>query len=165
MGDDWGGKAGKCAEIDALSQQAAAIRKKLGPNASDKQIREALREEYRKGAKIEAFDSDGTSIPPCKFCAQVMRELGIHPDNIDANPTGKPQAPRDLKGGVQLDGRPWKPDKDKDYDGGNSTVPSTTPGKSYNAPEDGAGAPPPPQFFDKDNNFIGPRDPHKKSKR
>lgn len=158
MGGDWKGKAGKCAEIDALSQQAADIRKKLGPNATNAEVREKLRDEYRKGAKIEAFDGQGkhkTSIPPCKFCAQIIRELGIHPDNINANPTGKPQAPADPKGGVQYHGENW--DGKEIYGAGSpKTQPSTTPGKTYKAPEEGAGAPPAKtQHFDDKGNFIG----------
>ena len=155
--DNPGSKAGKCAEIDALSQQAADIRKKLGPNATDSQVREKLREEYRKGAKIEAFDGKGKSIAPCKFCAQVARELGIHPDNINANPTGKSQANADPKGGIQLNGGPWDPRRDGVY-GGDSpkTEASTTPGKSYNAPETGAGAPPAKQArYDANGKYLG----------
>ncbi|MDI3284250.1 RHS repeat-associated core domain-containing protein [Polyangium sp. 15x6] len=153
MGGDWKGKAGKCAEIDALSQQAAAIREKLGPTATNAEVREALREEYRKGARIEAFDEKGKSIPPCPYCAQVMRELGIHPENINANPTGKSQG--DAEGGVRYKGDKW--DGKEIYGKGSpKTQPSTTSGKSYKAPENGAGAPPAKtQHFDENGNYLG----------
>ena len=86
-----------------------------------------------------------------------MRELGIHPDNIDANPTGKPQDPAHPKGGPQVNGGKWDPKVDGVY-GGDSprTEPSTTSGKSYSAPEDGAGAPPAKtQRYDANGKFLG----------
>ena len=104
--------AGKCAEIDALSKQAKDIRAemskkdpnwhKLSPGEQNAKIRNKMREQFQNGAKIKAFDKDGKGIPPCKFCAQVMRELGIHPDNINADPNSDKTGKKDkkAKGGV-----------------------------------------------------------------
>ncbi|WP_441293044.1 RHS repeat-associated core domain-containing protein [Sorangium sp. KYC3313] len=111
--------AGKCAEIEALDRQAKEIRgdlqkkpgwDKLSKEEQNAKVRNELREQYRKGAKIQASDKDGNPIPPCKFCAQVFRELGIHPDNINADPNkdvkrGKAQ-PK-ATGGVYHDNAPW----------------------------------------------------------
>jgi hypothetical protein len=163
-----GDTAGKCAEIEALSNQAADIRKKLGSNATDEQVREALREEYRNGAKIGAKDGKGAMVP-CKFCAQVMRELGIHPKNINDDPLGPGKLEDKAKGGVMvgITNNSWD---GKTVHAGDSPVtqPSTTPGATYNAPESNAGAPPPPppvQYYDENNHYIGPRDSRKKSNR
>lgn len=137
--DDKKDTAGKCAEIEALSKQAKDIRsdlsKKPGWNDLSEEeqnahVRNNLREQYRKGAKIQAFDDKGRPIPPCNFCAQVFRELGIHPTNIDANPNSDVSAkeldPKKAKGGVFHDGDKW--DGTTVHGRGSpKTAPSTTP--------------------------------------
>ncbi|WP_437954924.1 RHS repeat-associated core domain-containing protein [Sorangium sp. So ce119] len=120
--DDKKDTAGKCAEIEALSKQAKEIRGDLSkqPGWNDlsneeqnAKVRNELREQYRNGARIEAFE-DSTqkeSIPPCNFCAQVFRELGIHPENINANPnkdvSDRDLSPKKAKGGVYHKGDKW----------------------------------------------------------
>ncbi|WP_437670266.1 RHS repeat-associated core domain-containing protein [Sorangium sp. So ce131] len=112
--------AGKCAEIEALDRQAKEIRgdlqkqtgwDKLSKDEQNAKVRNELREQYRKGAKIQAYDKKGNPIPPCKFCAQVFRELGIHPDNINADPNKdtkkKGQEQPKATGGVHHNDAPW----------------------------------------------------------
>lgn len=133
--------AGKCAEVEALSKQAKEIRgelskkpgwDKLSKDEQNAKVRNELREQFRNGAKIQAFDKKGKPIPPCTFCAQVMRELGIHPDNINADPNAKAKekaglpAQEKAKGGVYDNGKPWN--GKKVFGGGSpSTGPSETP--------------------------------------
>lgn len=124
-------RSGNCAEIDALHRQADDIRTRLSgstpgwdrmtPAEQNARVRNSLREEYRNGANISAFEGRGADgrgenpIPPCPYCAQVMRELGIHPANIDANPNpGHPQSP--AAGGVFVGNEPW--DGTTHYGGG-----------------------------------------------
>ncbi|WP_437909499.1 RHS repeat-associated core domain-containing protein [Sorangium sp. So ce327] len=137
-------KAGRCAEIDGLNQQAKDIRQRLSKDANGKdcekwakmseaernaRVRNELREEYRRGAKIEAHSKKGkpknSSEKPCPFCAQVFRELGIHPDNINADPNkdvsdeAKKRAgltTGDAKGGVMYNGKKWDHKTDGVYD-------------------------------------------------
>ncbi|MGK3971695.1 RHS repeat-associated core domain-containing protein [Sorangium sp. So ce118] len=137
-------KAGRCAEIDGLNQQAKDIRQRLSKDANGKdcekwakmseaerngRIKNELREEYRRGAKIEAHSKKGkpkdSSEKPCPFCAQVFRELGIHPENINADPNkdvskeAKEKAgltTGDAKGGVMYKGKKWDHKKDGVYD-------------------------------------------------
>ncbi|WP_438043737.1 RHS repeat-associated core domain-containing protein [Sorangium sp. So ce128] len=122
-------KAGRCAEIDALNQQAQDIRGRLSKKEGwakmseaeqNARVRNELREEYRRGARIEAYNrqNKGKRSPekPCPFCAQVFRELGIHPVNIDADPNKDvPDAVKQAAGltagkaggGVMHDGKKW----------------------------------------------------------
>jgi RHS repeat-associated protein len=173
-----GSTSGRCAEMQALSDQARDIRgkltKDLGRDATNAEVREALRDEYRKGAKISTKDGK-TPMNPCKFCAQVMRELGIHPDNIDKNPLGTEDLPK-AKGGVMVGSKPWKGDEVHNRGDSPKTQDSTTPGATYNAPEAGAGGPaaPPPRppgvgkdgtvYRDAEGNYIGPTGKNNKNR-
>ncbi|MDC3956956.1 RHS repeat protein [Polyangium jinanense] len=136
-------KDGRCAEIDVLNQQARDIRKRLSKAPDGKpcpkwenmseaernaRIRNELREEYRRGAEIEAHQKKKkkrSSEKPCPFCAQVYRELGIHPDNINADPNDDvPDAVKKSaglttgtsEGGVIYNGKKWSHEDDGVYD-------------------------------------------------
>jgi hypothetical protein len=112
-----------------LNQQAKDIRGRLSKKEGwakmseaeqNARVRNELREEYRRGARIEAYNrqNKGKISPekPCPFCAQVFRELGIHPVNIDADPNKDvPDAAKQAAGltagkaggGVMHDGKKW----------------------------------------------------------
>lgn len=132
--------AGNCAEIDALHGLAASIREERR-NARPPQtlrnadhenaaIREQLRGEFANGAQMrtsrDARQRDLMS--PCPFCAQVMRELGLHPQNQERQ--GRP-----ADGVIGSDGDSWN---GRDTAGQRATNPSRTPVLS----ETGNGQPP-----------------------
>ncbi len=124
-----GSTSGNCAEIDALHGLAGKIREERknakppqtlpDPKDENSAIREQLRGEFVKGATLETSHDPGGHQPmnPCQFCAQVLRELGLHPENKD-----KEGRPADgIKG---ADGKKWD---GTDTGGGKRTKPSTTP--------------------------------------
>ncbi|WP_441286881.1 RHS repeat-associated core domain-containing protein [Sorangium sp. KYC3313] len=98
--------AGHCAEIDALNNLAKDIRqdrKQNGktlkdPAAEDIEIRKELQKQVKEG-KMTTTDRRGKLMDPCKFCAQVLRELGLHPANNGG--TGK------KNGVIGSDGKAW----------------------------------------------------------
>ncbi|WP_437954088.1 RHS repeat-associated core domain-containing protein [Sorangium sp. So ce296] len=98
--------AGHCAEIDALNNLAKDIRqdrKKNGKTlkdtaAEDIEIRKELQKQVKEG-KMTTTDRRGKLMDPCKFCAQVLRELGLHPANNGG--TGK------KNGVIGSDGKAW----------------------------------------------------------
>lgn len=118
-----GSKAGGCGEVDALHQMAADIRKQRekdgkthkDPKEENAAIRGELAEVIRSDFKIETkFKPGGKNMNPCPHCAQIFRELGLHPTQ------GK--GPHIVGG----DGKTWK--GHPVHGGGSpSTQPSSTP--------------------------------------
>ncbi|WP_437573898.1 RHS repeat-associated core domain-containing protein [Sorangium sp. So ce887] len=99
--------AGHCAEIEALNKLATDIREDRAknnkalkdPKAEDAEIRKEMQKQVKEGKMTTKTDKDGLLMDPCKFCAQVMRELGLHPANNGG--TGK------KKGVIGSDGKAW----------------------------------------------------------
>jgi RHS repeat-associated protein len=87
-----------CAEVDALHKMASQIRAegnaqrtaKGKPKMTNEEVRAELQKRFRNGATIETTNEDGEGMAPCPMCAQIFRELGLHPANIG----------EDAKGGV-----------------------------------------------------------------
>ncbi|WP_437797804.1 RHS repeat-associated core domain-containing protein [Sorangium sp. So ce693] len=87
-----------CAEVDALHKMASQIRAegnaqrtaKGKPEMTNEEVRAELQKRFRNGATIETTNEDGEGMAPCPMCAQIFRELGLHPANIG----------EDAKGGV-----------------------------------------------------------------
>lgn len=75
-----------CAEVSALHEMAAQIRDDARARGqgelSNEQVRTRMRDAFRNGATIDTRDEQGNQVNPCARCAQVFRELGLHPRNI-----------------------------------------------------------------------------------
>ncbi|WP_437515145.1 hypothetical protein [Sorangium sp. So ce1099] len=69
------------------------------PKAEDVEIRRELQKQVKEGKMTTKTDKDGLLMDPCKFCAQVLRELGLHPANNGG--TGK------KNGVIGSDGKAW----------------------------------------------------------
>jgi hypothetical protein len=125
---------GNCAEVDALHKMAKDIRdersasKKTKSNKDEEnaEIRKELQQKFKDGAKMNTFSKDGSKMSPCTSCAQIMRELGLHPQS----PGGK-DIPS--KGGImgrdgKWDGKECQQGANKSVNGAKAkTNPSTTP--------------------------------------
>jgi RHS repeat-associated protein len=117
------GGGGQCGEIDALHQMAADIREQRrrdgkahsDPKEENAAIRKDLAELVRSDFEVETkFKPGGKNMNPCKHCAQIFRELGLHP----AQEKGRHI--------VGADGKSWK--GHPVHGGGSpSTQPSSTP--------------------------------------
>jgi uncharacterized C2H2 Zn-finger protein len=72
--------------VAALHQMAGRIREQARNRGegelSHEEVRRRMRDAFRNGAKIETRDDEGNLVNPCPRCAQIFRELGIHPQNI-----------------------------------------------------------------------------------
>ncbi|XXX77649.1 RHS repeat-associated core domain-containing protein [Sorangium sp. So ce134] len=79
-----------CAEVDALHKMAHDIRKqgdeqrkRAGkPKMTNAEVREELQKRFKSGATISTKNDTGEGMAPCEMCAQIFRELGLHPSNI-----------------------------------------------------------------------------------
>ncbi|WP_438002994.1 RHS repeat-associated core domain-containing protein [Sorangium sp. So ce321] len=76
-----------CAEVNALHEMAQRIRdqarERREGELSNEDVRTRLREAFRNGATITTTDENGNLVNPCPRCAQIFRELGLHPQNIN----------------------------------------------------------------------------------
>ncbi|MCU0683368.1 MAG: DUF6531 domain-containing protein [Polyangiaceae bacterium] len=130
-----------CSEVDALHQMARAIRTQgdaqressRRAKMSDNDVRAELQKRFRNGATIETTNDAGLVMAPCPTCAQIFRELGLHPRNIGDDAKGGIIGPNDkLKVDVNKMGR-WdgtfvqSAEKLKSRKDGIATVPSSTP--------------------------------------
>ncbi|WP_437874444.1 YwqJ-related putative deaminase [Sorangium sp. So ce513] len=94
-----------CAEVDALHKMAHQIRtegdkkrKEQGrPKMTDEDVRSELQKRFRNGATIETTNKQGEAMAPCPMCAQIFRELGLHPQNIGGDAKGGVIGPNDKK--------------------------------------------------------------------
>ncbi|WP_437978274.1 hypothetical protein WMF11_17640 [Sorangium sp. So ce295] len=89
--------------LDNLAKDIRQDRKKNGktlkdPAAEDIEIRKELQKQVKEG-KMTTTDKRGKLMDLCKFCAQVLRELGLHPANNGG--TGK------KNGVIGADGKAW----------------------------------------------------------
>lgn len=111
--------AGQCAEIDALNKLATEIRKE-NKGISDEDLRQKLRERVLAGRLDTTLQKGGEAVDPCPFCAQVFRELGLHPDN-----NGGPKKKKGVIGsnGEKWNGNVWHKGQSKPF----KTAPSSTP--------------------------------------
>jgi hypothetical protein len=100
---------------------------------SNDDVRAELQKRFRNGATIETTNHDGEVMAPCPTCAQIFRELGLHPRNIGDDAKGGVIGPNRMNevnvdkmgrwnGTIVQPGMPT--DKRKD---GVATVPSSTP--------------------------------------
>ena len=94
-----------CAEVDALHKMAHDIRTQgnaerkaqTRPAMSDEEVRAELQRRFKNGATIETVNEAGEVMAPCPMCAQIFRELGLHPQNIGADAKGGVIGPNDMK--------------------------------------------------------------------
>jgi hypothetical protein len=92
-----------CAEVDALHKMASQIRTegdaqrtaKGKPKMTNEEVRAELQKRFRNGATIETTNEDGEGMAPCPMCAQIFRELGLHPANIGEDAKGGVIGPND----------------------------------------------------------------------
>ncbi|WP_438041018.1 RHS repeat-associated core domain-containing protein [Sorangium sp. So ce128] len=92
-----------CAEVDALHKMARQVRNEGDaqrtaqgkPKMTDEEVRAALQKRFRNGATIETTNEDGEAMAPCPMCAQIFRELGLHPANIGNDAKGGVVGPND----------------------------------------------------------------------
>ncbi|WP_437681665.1 RHS repeat-associated core domain-containing protein [Sorangium sp. So ce131] len=92
-----------CAEVDALHKMANQIRtegdakrKQQGkPKMTDQEVRSELQKRFKNGATIETTNKAGEGMAPCPMCAQIFRELGLHPANIGEDAKGGVVGPND----------------------------------------------------------------------
>jgi RHS repeat-associated protein len=85
-----------CAEVDALHKMAHQIRtegdakrkQQNRPQMTDDEVRSELQKRFKNGATIETTNSSGEAMAPCPMCAQIFRELGLHPENIGGDAKG-----------------------------------------------------------------------------
>lgn len=93
-----------CAEVDALHQMAHRIRndpdfrertRRMSDEERNIEVRRELQRRFREGATIETTNAAGEGMAPCPMCAQIFRELGIHPANIGDGARGGVIGPND----------------------------------------------------------------------
>ncbi len=86
---------GNCAEVAALHDMASQIRAQGNADKSGSgpggemtraDVRREMQAKFKAGATLTTTHPNsktkGGRMAPCEFCAQVLRELGLHPDNI-----------------------------------------------------------------------------------
>ncbi|XXT25146.1 hypothetical protein WME94_26790 [Sorangium sp. So ce429] len=64
-------------------------------NANIRRPREVNPDVPEEGATIETTNGSGEGMAPCPMCAQIFRELGIHPANIGSGARGGVIGPND----------------------------------------------------------------------
>jgi RHS repeat-associated protein len=84
-----------CAEVDALHKVAADIRKNGKKGMTNDEVRTELQKRFKDGATIETLNAKNEAMAPCPMCAQIFRELGLHPDNIGSDAKGGVIGPND----------------------------------------------------------------------
>jgi hypothetical protein len=75
-------------------RRAAFVR--AGGVPDDAALRWDLRQWFRDGATLSSGQTPGWLLPPCPLCAQVYRELGIHPLDIGDGARGGILAPEEF---------------------------------------------------------------------
>jgi hypothetical protein len=55
-----------------------------------------LQKRFKQGATLETVNKKGEAMAPCPLCAQIFRELGIHPENIGKDAKGGVIGPNDM---------------------------------------------------------------------
>ena len=92
-----------CSEVDALHKMARQIRAegnaqrtaKGKPEMTNEEVRAELQKRFRNGATLETTNKTGEGMAPCPMCAQIFRELGLHPANIGEDAKGGVIGPND----------------------------------------------------------------------
>jgi hypothetical protein len=119
--------AGQCAEMEALNNLAKDIRKDRAdkgqthkdPEKENQEIRREMQKQVKEGRMVTT-DKKDNKMDPCKFCAQVLRELGLHPENRGEQKKNKGVIGSD---GKSWDGNVWHKGHSVPF----KTTPSSTP--------------------------------------